>query len=74
MDVVAIGNINVLSCHGDKFVKNEKGKNDSIPHSIWANGIFLFLFWLEIGSWVTLKNNYHLFIYSYFWVIMRCIT
>jgi hypothetical protein len=40
MDVVAIGNINVLSCHGDKFVKNEKGKNDSIPHSIWANGIF----------------------------------
>ncbi len=42
MDVVAIGNINVLSCHGDKFVKDEKGENDSIPHSILANGIFVF--------------------------------
>jgi hypothetical protein len=72
MNVVAIGNINVLSCHGDKFVKNEKGKNDSIPHSIWANGIYFL--GLEIRSWVTLKNNYHLFIYSYFGVIMRCIT
>jgi hypothetical protein len=34
----------MFSCHGDKFVKNEKGKNDTIPHSIlgkWDFSIFL---------------------------------
>jgi hypothetical protein len=62
MDVVAIGSINVLSCHGDKFVKNEKGKNDSIPHSIWANGIFFFFF-LVRDRFMGNEIHIHQFVY-----------